>query len=147
MPFEKCAQCQRCCHVDPGFPELEITLTAKEKLKHGQLCMNGNCEHLGPKGCVLGKEKPFSCTLYPLSFNPKSQTFYFDVECPIMPEYVEQLASPKSVASKHLAAMAAGIKKYMKSDSAFLKSNYVVDTSYFELKKLPAQPLKKEVQK
>jgi Fe-S-cluster containining protein len=75
--------------------------------------MNGNCEHLGPKGCVLGEEKPFSCTLYPLSFNPKSQTFYFDVECPIMPEYVEQLASPKSVASKHLAAMATGIKKYM----------------------------------
>ena len=64
-----------------------------------------------------------------------------------MPEYVEQLASPKSVASKHLSAMAAGIKKYLTSDEAFLKSNYAIDTSYFELKKLPAQPLKKEVQK
>ncbi len=64
-----------------------------------------------------------------------------------MPKYVEQLASPKSVASKHLASMATGIKKHMKSDAAFLKSNYAVDTSYFDLKKLPAQPLKKEVQK
>jgi len=35
----------------------------------------------------------------------------------------------------------------LKSDAAFLKSNYAVDISYFELKKLPAQPLKKEVQK
>ena len=64
-----------------------------------------------------------------------------------MPEYVEQLASPKSVASKHLAAMASGIKKHIKSDSVFLKSNYEIDKGYFELKKLPAQPLKKEVQK
>jgi hypothetical protein len=109
--------------------------------------MNGNCEHLGPKGCVLGDDKPFSCKLYPLSFNPKSQTFYFDVECPIMPEYVDQLASSKSTASKHLASMASGIKKHLKSDLDFLKSNYKIDTSYFQLKKLPAQPLKKEVQK
>ena len=64
-----------------------------------------------------------------------------------MPEYVEQLVSPKSVASKHLASMASGIKKHLKSDLAFLKSNYEIDTSYFELKKLPAQPLNKEVQK
>jgi len=64
-----------------------------------------------------------------------------------MPEYVEQLASPKSVASKHLSLMAAGIKKHIKSDPPFLKSNYEIDTGYFELKKLPAQPLKKEVQK
>ena len=64
-----------------------------------------------------------------------------------MPEYVEQLALPKSVASKHLASMATSIKKHMKSDRAFLKSNYEIDTGYFELKKLPAQPLKKEVQK
>lgn len=64
-----------------------------------------------------------------------------------MPEYVDQLGSPKSVASKHLASMASGIKKHMKSDPAFLKSNYEIDTSYFELRKLPAQPLKKEVQK
>jgi len=64
-----------------------------------------------------------------------------------MPKYVEQLAFPKSVASKHLATMVSGIKKHMKSDDAFLKSNYSVDTSYFELKKLPAQPLKKEVKK
>jgi hypothetical protein len=133
--------------VDPGFPELGITLTAKEKLKHGQLCMNGNCEHLGPKGGVLGEEKPFSCKLYPLSFNPQSQTLYFDVDCPIMPQYVEQLSSSKSVASQHLARMASGIKKYMTSDPAFLKSNYMVDKGYFELKKLPAQPLKKEVLK
>lgn len=64
-----------------------------------------------------------------------------------MPEYVDQLASPKSEASKHLASMVSGIKKHLKSDPAFLKSNYAIDTSYFELKKLPAQPLKKEVQK
>lgn len=64
-----------------------------------------------------------------------------------MPAYVDQLASPKSIASKHLAAMASGIKKHMKTDPAFLESNYSVDTSYFALKKLPAQPLKKEVQK
>jgi len=64
-----------------------------------------------------------------------------------MPEYVEQLASPKSVASKHLSLMAAGIKKHIKSDPPSLKSNFAIDTSYFELKKLPAQPLNKEVQK
>ena len=30
MPFEYCAECQRCCHVDTGYPSLEITLTAAE---------------------------------------------------------------------------------------------------------------------
>jgi hypothetical protein len=50
-----------------------------------------------------GTRSPSLASCTPFSFNPKSQTFYFDVECPIMPEYVEQLASPKSVASKHLA--------------------------------------------
>jgi hypothetical protein len=64
-----------------------------------------------------------------------------------MPEYVEQLSSPKSAASKHLASMTSGIKKHLKSDLHFLESNFAIDTSYFELKKLPAQPLNKEVQK
>lgn len=31
MLFDHCAECQRCCNVEPGYPSLEITLTRKEE--------------------------------------------------------------------------------------------------------------------
>ena len=144
MPFNRCAECQRCCNVDPGYPALDITLTTLESKKFGQLCIQGDCEHLGSSGCVLGDDKPFSCKLYPLSFNPTSSNFYFDVECPLMPDYIEQLKQPHSNASRHFNGIVKSLKKLMKDDPIFLKKNSDVDRDYFKLKKMPIQPLKKE---
>jgi Fe-S-cluster containining protein len=147
MPFNRCAECQRCCNVDPGYPALDITLTASETKKFGHLCIQGDCDHLGASGCVLADEKPFSCKLYPLSFNPTSGNLYFDVECPLMPDYIDQLNQPHSNASRHFNGMVSELRNLIKTDLNFLKKNSEVDRDYFELKKMPNQPLKKEIKK
>ncbi len=136
MLFDHCAQCQRCCHVDPGFPALEITLTKQEKKGLGSVCVEGNCEHLGKAGCTLGDAKPFSCKLYPLAYNPKAKTYFFDTECPLMPAYQAQLADPASEASTHLNQMDQAIQALSKADPFFLRANYRVDSYYFDLEPL-----------
>ena len=147
MLFDHCAECQRCCNTERGEAPLEITLTATESKRLGEFCVDGNCQYLGNKGCTLGDKKPFSCTLYPLSFNPKSRSFSFDTECPLMPVYFEQLKSPKSEASLHLAQVAAQIQKLERADPEFLQTNYEIDVDYFDLKKLPKNPLTRSVPK
>jgi Fe-S-cluster containining protein len=84
MPFDHCAECRRCCFVEAGYPALEITLTKKEKKDLGSVCIETNCVHLGPVGCTLGERKPFSCTLYPLAYNPTRREIYYDTDCPVM---------------------------------------------------------------
>jgi len=138
MPFERCAECRLCCHVEEGYPPLEVTLTAHETKKFGSLCIETNCENLGPKGCTLGDNKPFSCKLYPLSYNPVKKRFFFDKDCPLMPEYIAQLSNPKSVASLHLNEVRSVIQTLETEDPEFLKTNHQVDIDYFNLEKLPS---------
>ena len=140
MLFDHCAQCQRCCHVDEDYPPLEVTLTQKEKKVYGSVCIETHCAHLGPVGCQLGDDKPVSCKLYPLSYEPNTRSFHFDVECPLKSTYFEQLAQPASEASLHLSKMAQVIQKLEKSDPAFLETNYAIDIDYFELEALPVNP-------
>jgi len=102
------------------------------------LCIKTNCEHLGSAGCTLGDEKPFSCKLYPLSYNPAKKQLFFDSDCPLMPEYIRQLSIHKSVASLHLDTMMGEIKRLEKSDALFLTTNHAVDADYFSLERLPA---------
>ena len=137
MPFERCAECRSCCHVEEGYPPLEVTLTANEKRRFGSLCIETNCENLGDKGCTLGDEKPFSCKLYPLSYNPVARQLFFDSDCPLMPEYIDQLSNSKSVASLHLKEVMGEVRKLERKDPSFLKTNHAVDVSYFNLQKLP----------
>jgi len=82
-------------------------------------------------------DKPFSCRLYPLSFDPKSRRFSYDSECPIMTTYVEQLHDRDSEASRHLLSIESEILKLEKSDPDFLVRNHEVDVDYFDLIKLP----------
>jgi Fe-S-cluster containining protein len=133
MLFDHCATCQRCCHVDPGFPPLEVTLTREEKKGLGSVCIENSCEHLGDAGCTLGDAKPLSCKLYPLAFNPKTKAFFFDIDCPLMPMYESQLQDPDSEASNHLRQMSEAVKGLSKSDPQFLTANYRVDSYYFDL--------------
>ncbi len=133
MLFDHCAQCQRCCHVDAGFPALEVTLTKQEKKGLGSVCIEGNCEHLGTAGCTLGDAKPLSCKLYPLAYNPKAKSYFFDTDCPLMPAYQAQLADPGSEASRHLNQMEQAIQVLSETDPAFLRANYKVDAYYFDL--------------
>jgi Fe-S-cluster containining protein len=126
--------------VDEDYPPLEVTLTQQEKKVYGSVCIETRCEHLGPVGCKLGPAKPVSCKMYPLAYAPQTQSFFFDVECPLMPAYFGQLAHPQSEASLHLAQMAEVIQKLERSDPAFLATNFAVDADYFELEALPALP-------
>jgi Fe-S-cluster containining protein len=130
-----------CCHVEVGYAPLEISLTRTEKKKWGTICIETECEFLGKQGCTLGDEKPFSCKMYPLAFDPKLQRFYFDSECPLMATYVEQLADPESDAATHLAAVQKEIRTLSGADVAFLKRNFAVDSDYFALQPLPVPPL------
>jgi Fe-S-cluster containining protein len=136
--FDHCAECQRCCHVDAGYPPLDITLTATEEKKLGSVCIETRCDHLGPQGCTMGSDKPFGCTLYPLSYNPNNKSFYFDTDCPLMDDYMRDLKNADSDASQHLAKMQHSINLLEKTDPQFLKRNHEVDITYFELKKIPA---------
>ena len=142
MLFDHCAVCRGCCHVDTGYPALEVTLTAVEKKKHGRLCIETRCQNLGDSGCTLGDDKPFSCQLYPLSFNPKTSSFMFDVACPLMPEYQRQLQDGASEAAAHFSLMAAELKRLALADPSFLRKNFKVDEYYFDLQalKLTAGP-------
>ena len=81
-----------------------------------------------------------SCKLYPLSFEPRSRTFQFDVECPLKDRYFAQLSDPKSEASLHLLSMSNIIKGLEKTDHEFLENNYAIDVDYFELETLPVSP-------
>jgi Fe-S-cluster containining protein len=130
-----------CCHIEPGYPPLEVSLTDKELRKWGGICIESRCEFLGERGCSLGDEKPFSCKMYPLAFNPDSQRFYFDSECPLMATYIDQLADPNSDASHHLAATQKEIRTLCAEDAVFLKQNFSVDSEYFALQQLPVPPL------
>jgi Fe-S-cluster containining protein len=137
MPFDHCAECRRCCYVEQGYPPLEISLTRNENKKLGGICIETQCPNLGPTGCTLGDQKPFSCTLYPLVYDPEARNFYFDTECPLMPEYIRQLKSQDSEAARHLATCKKEIARLEKSDRRFLASNFAIDADYFDLKKLP----------
>ncbi|MFZ2738609.1 MAG: hypothetical protein WBI20_13175 [Burkholderiaceae bacterium] len=137
MLFDRCAECRSCCHIDEGYPVLEVTLTAAEKKIYGSLCIQTSCQHLGNSGCTLGDAKPFSCQLYPLSFNPKTSAFLFDTDCPLMPEYQWQLQDENSEASAHLARMSVELRRLTQEDPGFLIKNFKIDLGYFDL-----QPLK-----
>jgi Fe-S-cluster containining protein len=136
--FDHCAVCQRCCNVEAGFPPLEITLTAKEQKKLGSVCIETSCTHLGPQGCTMGEDKPFGCTLYPLSYNPKNKSFYFDTDCPLMDDYMDGLSDKDSDAHQHLSNVNDIIVQLEKTDPAFLQVNHAVDVSYFDLKRITA---------
>jgi hypothetical protein len=136
--FDYCATCRRCCNVDPGELPLEISLTEAEQKSLGHLCIERQCEHLAITGCTLGDGKPFSCHLYPLAYSPATHSFYYDVDCPLMPTYVTQLADPHSDASRHLAAVSKQIAALAETDRSFLQRNFAVDKGYFELRRLTA---------
>ena len=140
MLFDHCAQCQRCCHVEEDYPALEVTLTRQEKKVYGSVCIETRCEHLDRDGCQLGDAKPVSCKLYPLSFEPTSRSFHFDVECPLKSTYFSQLKDPSSEASQHLSRMVQVVQGLEKSDPVFLKTNHAIDVDYFELEVLPVNP-------
>ncbi len=137
MPFDHCAECRRCCYIEQGYPPLEISLTKTETRRFGSVCIETNCPHLGSAGCTLGEKKPFSCKLYPLSYDPAGKKIFYDTDCPLMPEYIRQLKDEHSEASRHLASCKQEIARLEKSDSAFLSGNFAIDSDYFELKRLP----------
>ena len=147
MLFDHCAECKRCCTIDDGHPPLEVSLTRSEKKKLGSVCIEKSCEHLGDQGCTMGDDKPFACSLYPLSFDPVRRQFLYDTECPLMPTYVKQLKQPDSEAQAHFSMVQNAIFKLEKKDPSFLRQNFTVDVDYFELKKLPHPPLPKESHK
>jgi Fe-S-cluster containining protein len=142
--FDHCAECQRCCTIDDGHPPLEVSLTRSEKKKLGSVCIEKKCEHLGDQGCTMGEDKPFACSLYPLSFDPVRRQFLYDTDCPLMPTYVKQLEQPGSDAQAHFSMVQRAIFKLEKKDPAFLQQNFSIDVDYFDLKKLSHPPLPKE---
>src|SRR5208282_2987851 len=82
-----------------------ITLTAEERKRFGHVCIERSCQYLGGRGSTLNKTKPFSCKLYPLAYDPRTRDFYYDTDCPLMPDYMSQLGDPQSEASQHLAGV------------------------------------------
>lgn len=143
MLFDYCSQCQSCCRIDEGYPQLEITLSKSEKQRMGSLCIKTSCEFLGATGCTLGDEKPFGCQLYPLAYDPKTKNFFFDAACPLMPTYRQQLNEPNSEASQHLSRMADVIHQLAVDESEFLHQNFQVDSDYFDIQPLLPAKTKK----
>ncbi|NBX54981.1 MAG: hypothetical protein EBQ82_02555 [Betaproteobacteria bacterium] len=122
-------------------------MTRLEKKKLGGICIEKHCEYLGEQGCTMGQEKPFACSLYPLSFDPTLRRFFYDSDCPLMPTYIRQLKKVGSEAHQHLSQVQIAILGLEKKDPSFLRRNFSIDADYFDLKKLPHPPLPKEAQK
>jgi hypothetical protein len=137
MLFDLCAQCRRCCVVDPDEPPLEVSLTRAEKKRLGSLCIETRCTNLGPRGCKMGESKPFSCSLYPLSYDPHQRRFSFDTECPLLPTYFDQLGDSRSEASHHLASIIQEVLRLERDEPGFLLRNHEVDVDYFDLIEIP----------
>lgn len=108
-------------------------MTAAETRAMGSICIETRCRNLTNSGCKLGKSKPLSCDLYPLSYDPDERQFLFDKECPLLDTYVSQLTDQHSDASRHLARMTTAIRELERSDQAFLARNYAIDSDYFDL--------------
>jgi hypothetical protein len=71
-----------------------------------------------------------------LAYKPSNRGFYYDAECPLMNDYIAQLADPQSEASTHLAQMSQQIRELEKSDAEFVDRNFAVDKHYFKLRRL-----------
>ena len=95
----------------------------------------------------MGEDKPFACSLYPLSFDPSRRQFMYDTECPLMPTYIRQLKQVGSEAQAHFSLVQSAILGLESKDPAFLRRNFSIDADYFDLKKLPHTSLPKEAQK
>jgi hypothetical protein len=135
--FDHCAECQSCCHVEEGYGTLEITLTQQESKRFRHLCIEDQCEYLGAKGCTLGDQKPLSCKLYPLSFDPDTKKYSFDSDCPLLPEYKRQLKDPQSDASQHMREMNEQQLDRSLVDEPFLRRNREIDVDFFDLVPVP----------
>jgi Fe-S-cluster containining protein len=147
MLFDHCAECQSCCRIDEGYPPLEITLSKAETKRMGRLCLESTCQFLGSSGCTLGHDKPLGCQLYPLSYDPKTENFFFDAACPLMPSYRQQLSEPGSEASLHLARMSHAIRQLAEVEPDFLQQNFKVDSEYFDIQPLQTRQPKKKARK
>lgn len=124
--------------MDAGEAALDVTLTSSETKRLGSICIETQCRHLGPTGCRLGDQKPFSCSLYPLAYDPSERQFYFDTECPLHTDYVAELSQSHSSARQHLDAMAGKIAQLSQSEPDFLAENFAIDVDYFELAAIPS---------
>jgi hypothetical protein len=85
----------------------------------------------------LGDQKPLSCKLYPLSFDPESKKYDFDAACPLLPEYKRQLKDPRSDASKHMREMNRLLLDSAVVDAHFLQRNREIDLDFFDLVPVP----------
>ncbi|MFZ9465733.1 MAG: YkgJ family cysteine cluster protein [Burkholderiaceae bacterium] len=133
MPFEHCKVCRKCCHIDEGYPALEIPLLAPEKKQWTRLVIESQCTFLGHEGCSLGDNKPFACEQYPLSFDPKQERYYFDAECPLYEQYQRDLAIDGSDAQIHFLRVRERISNLKKQNNRFLQRNFKLDQAYFDL--------------
>ncbi|MFM7385310.1 MAG: YkgJ family cysteine cluster protein [Betaproteobacteria bacterium] len=133
MPFEHCKVCRKCCHIDEGYPALEIPLLASEKRRWTRLVIESQCTFLGQEGCSLGDNKPFACAQYPLSFDPKQDRYYFDADCPLYEQYQRDLAIDGSDAQNHFLRVKERISNLKKQNSRFLQRNFKLDQAYFDL--------------
>lgn len=137
--FDRCASCQRCCHIDPGYGPLEVTLTQSEQHRLGSVCIETQCPHLSPNGCVLGETKPFACSMYPVSYDPHNRLYSLDVECPLVPDYLEDFVDPETAAGKHLRQAMQTIQQLEISEPGFLLENHAIDSEFFDLQRIPVE--------
>jgi len=137
--FDRCASCQRCCHIDPGYGPLEVTLTQSEQHRLGSVCIETKCPHLTQDGCGLGETKPFACSMYPLSYDPHRQSYSLDVECPLTPGYLEDFADPETAAGRHLRQTMQTIQQLESAESSFLLENHAIDSEFFDLQRIPVE--------
>lgn len=133
MLFDHCQECRKCCHVEPGYPPLEIPLRQAERKQLGRIQVKTTCRFLGNGGCDLGQDKPYACYQYPLSFDPHTLRFYFDADCPLYDRYQQQLRHKGSEALAHLNKVVETIAQMMGTDRRFLQRNHELDADYFEL--------------
>ena len=133
MPFDHCKQCKKCCHLEPGYPALEIPLLPAEALQWNQLVIEDRCRFLKSQGCSLGATKPLACEQYPLVYDPGSDRYFFDADCPLYETYQKELSISGSEAEQHFKRIDQRLQSIKREKPEFLQHNFELDVDYFEL--------------
>jgi hypothetical protein len=77
--------------------------------------------------------------MYPLSYDPNNRLYSLDVECPLVPDYLEGFVDPETAAGQHLRQAMQTIQQLEISEPEFLLENHAIDSEFFDLQRIPVE--------
>jgi hypothetical protein len=77
--------------------------------------------------------------MYPVSYDPHNRLFSLDVECPLVPDYLQDFDDPETAAGQHLRQTMQTIQQLEIAEPGFLLKNHAIDSEFFDLQRIPVE--------